>query len=172
MRIQPKQWLKNNLHFIILGVLAIIITWLKMSFDVSVLTSIAIVIAGYLTVTAIVIMVKEDLGCVYFYLAFLGIPCLLGFIGYTFGNHPHTKKVSSPQYFVQNSTSVPKMRDYNQEFTHEDSIIVVYICCSPNAYAYHYNRHCGALTRCSYGVECVIRAKAKKDGRRPCGKCS
>jgi len=46
----------------------------------------------------------------------------------------------------------------------------VFICKSPNAYAYHKHK-CHGLKRCKYKVEKVDEAKAKKLGRKKCGYC-
>ncbi len=58
-----------------------------------------------------------------------------------------------------------------EKYSHADSVTTVYICSSPNAYAYHRTIRCGALTRCRYDVEEITRAEAKKRHRTPCGKC-
>ncbi len=45
----------------------------------------------------------------------------------------------------------------------------VYICTSPNAYAYHRNPNCPGLQRCSYSVKKV--SKSSTSGMSPCRKC-
>lgn len=48
----------------------------------------------------------------------------------------------------------------------------VYICMGPNAYAYHNNRGCSGLNRCSCEIRKVSLSEAKRLGRdKPCGKC-
>ena len=48
---------------------------------------------------------------------------------------------------------------------------VVYICTSPNAYAYHGDRYCPLLNRCDYSIKAVSKSQAVKMGRRGCQKC-
>lgn len=46
----------------------------------------------------------------------------------------------------------------------------VYICVSKSSYAYHYDRNCRGLSRCTHEVRMVTEEDAKNDyGRRLCG---
>ena len=47
----------------------------------------------------------------------------------------------------------------------------VYICNSPNAYAYHRNRGCAGLNRCTHGISSVSKSTAQSKGRSACKKC-
>lgn len=46
----------------------------------------------------------------------------------------------------------------------------VYICVSPNAYAYH-NSYCRGLNQCTHDIDTISIAEAKDLGRRACGYC-
>lgn len=83
--------------------------------------------------------------------------------------HKNTMSLYSGNNKTNNNTD--KSLNFNQEFTHEDSMTIVYICNSSSAYAYHYNEYCSALNRCSYSIKELTRAEAKKRGRTPCGRC-
>lgn len=49
----------------------------------------------------------------------------------------------------------------------------VYICTSPNAYAYHTDRNCRYLLNCSKGtIQAITREQARQMNRKPCKKCA
>lgn len=49
----------------------------------------------------------------------------------------------------------------------------VYICTGPNAYAYHLNKNCRGLKRCSCEIRHVSREEAKRlKYTKPCGLCA
>lgn len=49
----------------------------------------------------------------------------------------------------------------------------VYICLGPNAYAYHLNKNCRGLRKCSCEIRAVSREEARKlDFKKPCGICA
>lgn len=47
----------------------------------------------------------------------------------------------------------------------------VYICTGPQSHAYHTDRHCKGLDRCSGDIETVSVDEAEDMGRHPCGFC-
>ncbi len=47
----------------------------------------------------------------------------------------------------------------------------VYVCVSPTAYAYHSDKDCGGLNRCTHEVRKETVSEAKQDGRRACKLC-
>ena len=50
---------------------------------------------------------------------------------------------------------------------------MVYVCTGPTAYAYHIDRNCRGLSRCSGEIRCVSYADALSMGRtKACGWCT
>lgn len=48
----------------------------------------------------------------------------------------------------------------------------VYVCTGPYAYAYHSKENCPLMTNnCSGSIKKIPITKAKKEGRKECGKC-
>ena len=47
----------------------------------------------------------------------------------------------------------------------------VYACYGEKAYAYHRNRNCSGLNRCSGTIKAISVSKAKSEGRSACRKC-
>ena len=47
----------------------------------------------------------------------------------------------------------------------------VYICTGPHSHAYHTDRHCEGLDRCSRTIETVTLEEAEDMGRHPCRFC-
>lgn len=45
----------------------------------------------------------------------------------------------------------------------------VYICSSPNGKKFHYSESCKGLQTCTYNIEKVMLADAKKAGKKRCG---
>lgn len=54
------------------------------------------------------------------------------------------------------------------EKVEQSSNRTVYVCMSPNAYAFHTNSNCPLLGRCNYAVRAVTLSKAQQMGRRQC----
>ncbi len=56
-------------------------------------------------------------------------------------------------------------------YTRPDPTRYVYICLSPNAYAYHTNLYCRGLNRCRHKIIKVTEQEAIRRGYRPCRIC-
>lgn len=48
---------------------------------------------------------------------------------------------------------------------------MVYICTGSSAYAYHCNRNCSGLRKCTGDIKRVTIEIAKSKGRKPCKRC-
>jgi len=48
----------------------------------------------------------------------------------------------------------------------------VYICTGSKAYAYHINKKCSGLSRCSGDIKQITLSEAEAQHRKPCKKCS
>jgi hypothetical protein len=72
-----------------------------------------------------------------------------------------------PEHSISRNTS-----QHGSFYKHsENKEVAVYICLSPNAYAYHKNSGCRSLKRCKHKIVKVKLTDAVKKHFRPCKIC-